>query len=59
MRNLLFTSVVYPWRAGSNMEVRPYYFTAREVIILIVSKSHVYYNGFHNNQLVNQSKYLE
>lgn len=41
------------------IESESYYFTAGEVIILIVSKSHVDYNGFHNNQLINQSKYLE
>lgn len=47
------------WRAGSNWEVRHYYFTAGEIIIFIISKSYVDFNGLQNNRLINQSKYLE
>lgn len=54
----VITSIAYTWRAGSNREVR-HDFTAGEVIILMTSKSHLDFNGFHNNQLINQRKYLE
>lgn len=57
-REILFTSIVYRWRAGSSGEVRQYCFAA-EVMILIVSKSHADFSGVRSNQFINQGKYLE
>jgi hypothetical protein len=39
-------------------EVR-HYFTAAEVINFTIFKSSVDFSGFHNNQLIDQRKYLE
>lgn len=59
VRDLLFTSIACTRTAGSNREVRHYYFTAGEIITLVISKSRVNCNGPHNNPLISQSKYLE
>lgn len=53
LRELLLTSIAETWRAAPGRQVRQYNFTAGGVIIPLISKSHVDFNGFPNNQLIN------